>query len=74
MKYIDFQFHRDEMGNPIIPEWRVLLKQRRMELGLTQTQVSKAAGITKQQYQRLESGERRLENASMRIGKPVCFV
>lgn len=74
MKYIDFQFQRDEMGNPIIPEWRVLLKQRRMELGLTQTQVSKAAGITKQQYQRLESGERRLENASMRIGKPVCFV
>ena len=74
MLFIDFQFKEDMNGKPIIPESCLLLRQRRNELGLTQQQVASAAHITTQQYQRLESGERKLENSSLKVGIPVCLV
>lgn len=51
-----------------------VLKDRRAELGLTQQQVADLAGIKLSQYQRLESGERSIFGASMRIGTSVCKV
>lgn len=51
-----------------------VLRQRRHQLGLTQKQVADLAGILVKQYQRLESGERKILNASLRIALPVCAV
>ncbi len=51
-----------------------ILKHRRKHLGLTQQQVAKLAGIQVKQYQRLESGERSIMGASMRIGLSICAV
>lgn len=53
---------------------RDILRNRREELGLTQQQVAEAAHIQIRQYQRLESGERNISGASMRIGLSVCAV
>ena len=39
-----------------------ILKERRMELGLTQIQVAMESGIELQQYQRFEKGIRPFEN------------
>ena len=50
------------------------LKYRREELGLSQQQVATAAGINLRQYQRLESGERKMSSSSMRIGLSICRV
>lgn len=50
------------------------LMYRRKEFGMTQQQVADAAGITLRQYQKLESGERNMSSASMRIGLSVCHV
>lgn len=49
-----------------------ILKNRRQQLGLTQQQVADAAHIQLRQYQRLESGERTMGGASMRIGLSIC--
>lgn len=51
-----------------------ILRNRREELGMTQQQVAEAAHIQIRQYQRLESGERNISGASMRIGLSVCAV
>jgi len=51
-----------------------ILKDRRIDLGLTQQQVADMARIQLRQYQRLESGERSMSGASMRIGLSVCHV
>lgn len=50
------------------------LRYRREEFGMSQQQVADAAGITLRQYQRFESGERRMASASLRIGLSVCSV
>ena len=50
------------------------LRYRREEKNLSQQQVANLAGITLRQYQRLESGERKLSSASMRIGLSICRV
>lgn len=51
-----------------------ILKNRRIELGMTQQQVADAAHIQVRQYQRLETGERSMSGASMRIGLSICSV
>lgn len=51
---------------------RSILKRRREELGLTQQQVADRAEILLRQYQRLESGDRNIASASLRIGLSVC--
>lgn len=48
------------------------LKYRREELGMSQQQVAYASGITLRQYQRFESGDRRMSSATMRIGLSIC--
>lgn len=50
------------------------LRYRREEFGMSQQQVADAAGITLRQYQRFESGERRIASASFRIGLSICSV
>ena len=52
----------------------VLLKNRRLELGLTQQQVADKAKIQLRQYQRVESGERHITGASARIMLAICAV
>lgn len=49
-----------------------ILSRRRKQLGMTQQQVADAAHIQLRQYQRLESGERTMASASMRIGVSIC--
>lgn len=51
-----------------------ILLARRQQLGMTQQQVADAARIQLRQYQRLESGERSMSGASMRIGLSICAV
>lgn len=51
-----------------------ILQNRRKELGLTQQQVADLASIQLRQYQRLESGERSIRGASLRIALLVCRV
>ena len=51
-----------------------ILKARRNELKLTQQQVANEAEIQLRQYQRLESGERTMASASLRIGLSICYV
>ena len=51
-----------------------VLRSRREQLGLTQQQVAKQAGIQFSLYQRLESGERSLSGCSMRVGLSICSV
>lgn len=50
------------------------LRYRREEFGMSQQQVADAAGITLRQYQRFESGDRKMSSASMRIGLSICHV
>lgn len=63
-------------GTPweVLEQDRSILQAQRKKLGLTQQQVADAAHIRLRQYQRLESGERSMAGASMRIGLSVCDV
>ena len=51
-----------------------ILKARRKELGLSQTEVALNAGIQIQQYQKFEYGERKLSNSSMVLGLRIRAV
>ena len=51
-----------------------ILRDRRLELCMTQQQVADGAKIQLQQYQRLETGERNIESASMRVSLAICAV
>ena len=51
-----------------------IIRDRRIELGLTQEQAAMELGISLQQYQRYEYGERRFSNCPMRIGLRICAV
>ena len=48
-----------------------ILREKRLILGLTQKQVAEKAGVTSQQYQKFESGERDIMNSSLRIASRV---
>ena len=50
----------------------LILKKRRKELGLTQTEVADAIGIQLQQYQMFEYGTRKVSNSSMILGLRLC--
>ena len=47
----------------------MILKARRIELGLSQTDVALNSGISIQQYQKFEYGDRKLSNSSMVLGR-----
>ena len=49
-----------------------ILKQRRLELGLTQQAVAIQLGMHIRQYQRFEYGEQSLSSCSMRTGLKIC--
>ncbi len=50
----------------------MILKKRRKELGLTQTEVADAIGIQLQQYQIFEYGTRKVSTSSMILGLRLC--
>lgn len=62
----------DFAGYEFAEESQHILQNRRKQLGMTQQQVADTARIQLRQYQRLESGERSMAGASMRIGLSVC--
>ena len=49
-----------------------ILASRRQQLAMTQTEVAERAHIRPSQYNRLESGERMLQECSMEIGMAIC--
>ena len=51
-----------------------ILRNRRLELGLTQEQVALSLGMSIHQYQRYEYGEHKLSNCPMKIGLRICTV
>jgi transcriptional regulator with XRE-family HTH domain len=52
----------------------IVLRNRRVELGLTQKEVADKAKIQLRQYQRVESGERNIRSASARMVLAICAV
>ena len=77
MEFIKYDFPRaPEYGSDVFMMQleHHILKSRREQLGLTQQQVADKAKIQIRQYQRLESGERSISSASMRIGLCVLAV
>lgn len=58
----------------VLVEDHILLRNRRVELGLTQQQVADLAQIQLRQYQRVESGERHITSGSARIMLAICAV
>ena len=50
----------------------LILKKRRKELGLTQTDVADAIGVQLQQYQKFEYGTRKVSTSSMILGLRLC--
>ncbi len=52
----------------------LILKNRRKELGLTQTDVAGQVGIQLQQYQLFEYGKRKVSTSSMILGLRLCAV
>lgn len=51
-----------------------MLRNARLKMGYTQQEVATLIGMHVKAYQRLEYGERDIQNASMRIGLAVCLV
>jgi len=52
------------LDNQTLREEKTILHDARKKLGLTQTQVADKALITLRQYQKFESGERKLSSSS----------
>lgn len=49
-----------------------IIRERRIELGMTQEEAALELGISLQQYQRYEYGDRKFANCPMRIGLRIC--
>ena len=52
----------------------LILRKARLDKGFTQQYVAVNANTNIRAYQRLESGERDIGNASMRFGLSVCLI
>ena len=50
----------------------MILRQRRIELGMTQGEAAVELGMSIHQYQRYEYGHHKLSNCPMRIGLRIC--
>ncbi len=76
IKYIPYKEPTTKIGDE---EWirmqlpHHMLKQRRMELNMTPSEVAEEAMISVRQYQRFESGERRFTSASAELFMPICI-
>ena len=51
-----------------------MLRDRRLELGMTQEEVAFELGMSVHQYQRYEYGETKLSNSRMKIGLRICAI
>lgn len=51
-----------------------ILRDRRLELGLTQEELALELGMSIHQYQRYEYGENSISNCRMKIGLRICAV
>ncbi len=51
-----------------------ILRDRRLELGLTQEDIAYELGMSLHQYQRYEYGESSLSNCRMRTGLRICAI
>ncbi len=51
-----------------------MLRERRLELGMTQEEVALELRMSLHQYQRYEYGEQRLSNSRMKMGLRICAV
>ena len=51
-----------------------LLRDRRLELGLSQEELALELGMSIHQYQRYEYGETKLANCRMQIGLRICAI
>ena len=51
-----------------------VLKNRRIELGLTQQEIAVELGMHIRQYQRFEYGEQSLAKCSMQTGLRICSI
>ena len=51
-----------------------ILRERRLELGLTQEEVALELHMSIHQYQRYEYGEHHLSNCPMKVGLRICAV
>lgn len=77
MQFIQIEFSEktiDNKKNNVLIHDHVLLRNRRIELGLTQQQVADKANIQLRQYQRVESGERHIRSASAKTMLSICAV
>ena len=50
----------------------LILKKRRKELGLTQTEIAEAIGVQLQHYHMFEYGTRKVSTSSMILGLRLC--
>ena len=50
------------------------IRERRLELGLTQEQVASTLQMNLREYQRYEHGDFKLANSRMRTGLRICAV
>ncbi|MBR5684113.1 MAG: helix-turn-helix transcriptional regulator [Ruminococcus sp.] len=69
MHYIEFPFPFDNRLTS-----QDILRTRREQLKLTQQQVATGAHLQLRQYQRIESGERNLETATLKTALSICAV
>lgn len=74
-QFVPFEIPKSRDGKYILGmDDAGILISRRKQLGYTQEEVAKKAGIQLSQYQRFESGERDIANSSMKTGLSVCAV
>jgi len=62
------------LDNQTLRDEKTILLEARKKLDLTQTQVAEKAYITLRQYQRFESGERKLSSSSFWMASKVLQV
>ena len=77
MKFIPFKETTQTINGEtyiLMQQTHQILRQRRLELGLTQTQVAEKAGILLRQYARIEGQEGSFRSSGARIFLSVCAV
>ncbi len=58
----------------ILPREANILREQRLFLEMTQQEVANELGISLQQYQRYEYGDRDLRKMPMELGLKICYL
>ena len=58
----------------ILPREANILREQRLFLEMTQQEVADEVGISLQQYQRYEYGDRDLRKMPMELGLKICYL